>query len=32
MQQRTQVDLVLDTIGNVPLKDDRALMEFPSSH
>jgi plasmid replication initiation protein len=29
MQQRTQVDLVLDTIGNVPLKDDRALMEFP---
>jgi plasmid replication initiation protein len=29
MQQRTQVDLLLDTIGNVPLKDDRALMEFP---
>jgi plasmid replication initiation protein len=29
LQQRTQVDLVLDTIGNVSLKDDRALMEFP---
>jgi plasmid replication initiation protein len=29
LQQRTQVDLVLDTIGNVSLKDDRALMKFP---
>lgn len=25
----TQVDLFLDTIVNAPLKDDRALMEFP---
>lgn len=25
----TQVDLFLDSIVNAPVKDDRALMEFP---
>jgi plasmid replication initiation protein len=29
MPHRTQVDLLLDSLVNVPLKDDRALMEFP---
>jgi plasmid replication initiation protein len=29
VEQRTQVDLFLDSIVNAPLKDDRALMEFP---
>ena len=29
MPQRAQVDLVLDTIGNVSFKDDRALIELP---
>jgi plasmid replication initiation protein len=29
MSQRTQVDLLLDSLVNAPLKDDRALMEFP---
>jgi plasmid replication initiation protein len=29
LEQRTQVDLLLDSLVNVPLKDDRALMEFP---
>jgi plasmid replication initiation protein len=29
MSQHTQVDLLLDSLVNAPLKDDRALMEFP---
>jgi plasmid replication initiation protein len=29
VEQRTQVDLFLDSLVNAPLKDDRALMEFP---
>ena len=29
MPHRTQVDLLLDSLINAPLKDDRALMEFP---
>lgn len=29
MEQRNQVDLLLDSLVNAPLKDDRALMEFP---
>jgi plasmid replication initiation protein len=29
LEQRTQVDLFLDSLVNAPIKDDRALMEFP---
>jgi plasmid replication initiation protein len=29
MTQRAQIDLLLDSLINAPLKDDRALMEFP---
>jgi hypothetical protein len=28
---KQKIDPILDTIVNAPLKDDRALMEFPSS-